>query len=242
MNPSPLPPPALPARRRLPYGKLAFLAAVGLAGLLGLLAVAIIWDLDFADIRDWLEFIFLRLQDHPGLVFLAIAILPSLVIPVTPLLLLGGVVFGNLYGIIPGALLTVAGILTNTLWTYPFARYLLRHPLERFLKWLGYRIPVLPPGGTMNFVLIIRLTPGIPLCFQNYLLGVLRLSFHAYFWVGAASQATFAAAIALTSGAFIEGNGGFIFSAVAFLVVVVVILNMLRKKFLGSGKVVLKDE
>lgn len=198
-------------------------------------------DIDLAQARQLFDSALDEIQNYPALVFLAIAVLPSLVIPVTPLLLLGGVVFGNLYGIIPGTLLTMAAIVTNTLWTYPVARYLLRHPLESFLRWLGYRIPTLPPGGTMSFVLIVRLTPGVPLCFQNYLLGVMQVSFHAYFWVGAAQQSAFAAAIALTGGAFIEGDGGIIVSAVAFLVVVVIILNMLRKKYLGNKRLNLKD-
>ena len=33
----------------------------------------------------------------------------------------------------------------------------------------------------MKLILVLRLTPGIPLFFQNYLLGFLRAPFHLYF-------------------------------------------------------------
>jgi uncharacterized membrane protein YdjX (TVP38/TMEM64 family) len=56
----------------------------------------------------------------------------------------------------------------------------LRKIVERWLSARGHRIPSLTTGEEMKVILLCRLTPGLPLTLQNYILGCARVRFSRY--------------------------------------------------------------
>jgi uncharacterized membrane protein YdjX (TVP38/TMEM64 family) len=56
----------------------------------------------------------------------------------------------------------------------------LRQPIEKLLAARGHRIPTLAGEDETKFIFLCRLTPGVPLTVQNYLLGGARVHFGRY--------------------------------------------------------------
>lgn len=114
--------------------------------------------------------------------FLAIAILPAFILPVSPLLILAGK-WGGTHSPWMACLYSVLAIAVNLGLTYWFAR----KPGNSLVKWLlsktKHQLPEKPPANLAQWALILRLTPGVPFIFTNYILGVLKLPFRSYLLV-----------------------------------------------------------
>jgi uncharacterized membrane protein YdjX (TVP38/TMEM64 family) len=92
--------------------------------------------------------------------FTAMAVLPSLGIPVTPFLLLAGATFGTAAGLV-GSLVAIAANLLLSFW---IARGGLRPMLERMIERTNYSLPSVGEGraASLRFATLVKLAPGIP--------------------------------------------------------------------------------
>ena len=119
------------------------------------------------------------LVEHGPLLFLAIAILPGLVLPVAPLLGLAGL-WGGENGPWISCLYCSIALFTNLCWTYWFARGPARGLLQKILSKSRFCLPDSPPDNMIEWALILRLTPGVPFIFTNYGLGLVGMKFPIY--------------------------------------------------------------
>ena len=118
------------------------------------------------------------LVGNPWMLFWALVILPGLPIPASALFLAAGIVWGERPAM--ACALYLLAITLNLTWTYWLAAGPARRVVEKLLTAFDIKIPDLPRGDHLKLILILKLTPGIPFFFQNYLLGFLRAPFLLY--------------------------------------------------------------
>jgi len=111
--------------------------------------------------------------------FCSIAVLPAFILPVSPLLILAGK-WGGTHSPWLSCLYSVIALAVNLSWTYWFAR----KPGNSMIRWLlsrsKHKLPEKDPENLTQWALILRLAPGVPFIFTNYILGILKMPFRSY--------------------------------------------------------------
>ena len=127
----------------------------------------------------WKAFDDFFIERSGGWLFCAIAILPALILPVSPLLILAGK-WGGDHSPWLACLYSVLALAVNIVWTYWFAR----KPGKSLVKWIlsktKHKLPEEQPENLPQWALILRVTPGVPFIFTNYILGLLKMPFNFY--------------------------------------------------------------
>lgn len=164
------------SQRRVRFG-------FAVAGLLALLAAAALWNsgIGLKDLKTAWVITERYLQDHPAALFWALVFLPGLPVPTSALFLMAGVVWRQQPAM--ACLLCLLALALNLTWTYALAAGPARRVMEKLLVATDFRIPELPREHHLRWILVMKLTPGIPLFFQNYLLGFLRAPFRLFLGV-----------------------------------------------------------
>ncbi|MDA7916315.1 VTT domain-containing protein [Verrucomicrobia bacterium] len=160
------------------------------------------------------------LRNNPSLIFFGIAILPGLAFPVSALLIAAGGVYGEKYGTPLAALICIVAIAINILWTYLLARGPARNILNRIIANAGHTLPEVNERNHLRVTLILRITPGIPLFIQNYLLGLANIPFKTYISVSIGIQALWTIGFVVFGEALLEGNLVLLIGAAGMLVAV----------------------
>lgn len=106
----------------------------------------------------------------------AMTFLPLAGFPVSPLWVLGGVRFGPVWG----SLIALVTLAINVSLAHCLASRWLHPFIQRWLSRRGSPAPVLSSKDETKFILLVRITPGIPLVVQNYLLGCAKVNFRNY--------------------------------------------------------------
>lgn len=213
---------------KIPRRTLALAAAAVFFGLIALLLY--LPDPVLNEGRSLLEDFWGRLRDYPVLLYFLIVILPAFPIPQSPFVVLAGIVFAEFFGETLGAAVAASAVGLNILWTYFLTVGPLHSIVSRILARFGYRIPRLPPEDMLKFSFLIRVTPVLPMCVQNYTLGLLHVPLRKYLLASWTTQVPLAFAIALTAGAVLEGRLGAIVLAGMVLLVLGIGLRWLRKR------------
>ena len=150
------------------------------------------------------------------LLFIGIAVLPALILPVSPLLALAGI-WGETHGVLIAALYGTFALVANSCWTYWLARIFGIKVINRLIGFIRKKPILIPENGhRVNFFvwsLILRLTPGIPFIFTNTILGALKMPFQSYIIISApilalSSFGYIYATAGIISGNFINFGGG----------------------------------
>lgn len=179
----------------------------------------------------WTSFSDVLVKNGP-LLFLAIVFLPALILPVTPLLALAGI-WGELNGILLASVLGTLSLTANCCWTYWLARLFGLNLVNRFVLLLRKKPIIIPEGsGNTNFFLyslILRLTPGIPFIFSNFILGALKMPFHMYLIISIPILACSSFGYIYTTAGLISGDFVNLGAGIAIILC-----------FFIAGKVVLK--
>jgi uncharacterized membrane protein YdjX (TVP38/TMEM64 family) len=151
-------------------------------GILGIVFVAGLWvwksGLTILEIKNGWAALNQFLAVNPFCLFMAIVILPGLPFPMSALLFSAGVVWRDQP--VTACLLSMLAMALNLTWTYWLAARFGRSLVEKVLATAKVKIPELPVGDHVRLILVLKLTPGIPFFFQNYLLGFLRTPFRLY--------------------------------------------------------------
>jgi uncharacterized membrane protein YdjX (TVP38/TMEM64 family) len=163
---------------------------------------------------------------HPVMLFLALALLPLVGVPTSVLWIAAGVRLGTLSAF---ALCAVA-LLVNFTAGYWLARCALRLPVIRWLERRGWRIPQVPASDETLAILILRVTPGIPLCVQNYLLGLARVKFGRYLLLSMPAQAAYALAFVWFGDSLASNAVWHLLLALAALAGVSLLISLLRRR------------
>ncbi len=168
-----MPPEPAPVPRKMPWAAcLAVGVALGIAGLL--------LSRGIAPREAVTQGLGLVRAAGPVAFFTAMAVLP---VPLFWFTMPAGEAFTaqlTLPGVIAAALAAVA---VNIALSYWLARRVFRPPLTRWLEKRGYRIPQLTRDNAVAVALMVRLTPGPPLCLQCYLLALAGMPFRFYLGV-----------------------------------------------------------
>lgn len=202
-----------------------------IAGMIGALTVYLVWqshpDLDYW--RGLFDQTLSYLEAHPWTLLAAIAILPGIGFPISPLLVLLGIVLAPQYGMPITCALGILAQVFCSIWTYLLAAGPLRGLLLRIVS-RRRELPKLNDDNALRLGLILRITPGIPFPLQNIVLGIIGMRFKPYLIVSIPTSGLWAMGFIITGGALFEGRAGLAITGLLLLIVLVIATKMIRKK------------
>ena len=169
----------------------------------------------------------------PWVFFGAMAVLPGLGVPSTFFTLTAGSAFGARLGM-PAVI--AAGVLATTLniaATYVLARWVLRDWLQRLMVRLGYKLPEVGQGDATDLVIILRVTPGIPLFVQNYLLGLAAVHAGRYFFWSLLISWPTTAAYLWFGDSLLHGKGKATITSLGLIVLLAALTQLVRRHYAG---------
>lgn len=202
-----------------------------LPGLVGAFAVYLLWaanpDPDYW--RGLFDQSLSFLKANPWALLAAVATLPGIGFPISPLLLLFGVVLAPRYGMPMACALGILAQSFCTIWTYLLASGPLREVLRRIVS-RHRELPQLTESNALRLCLILRITPGVPYALQNIVLGILGMRLKPYLIVSIPITGLWTIGFIVTGGALFEGRAGLAITGVLLLIVLVLATRMLRRK------------
>ena len=201
-----------------------------LAGLLALVIVGggVAWKMgvDLVALKSGWTQVNEYLVKYPWTLFLALVFLPGLPIPITALLLAAGVVWRQQP--LMACLLCLLALIINLTWTYWLAAGPGRQVVEKMLKATAIEIPELPRGDHLKLILVLKLTPGIPFFFQNYILGFLRAPFRLYLVISVLCNGIYGTGVVLSSVGLADGKLMPVISGISLIVLAAVFTQLVR--------------
>ena len=210
-------------KKKLPLVKLAVVAVVLLVG-----AALVLRGVDLAALKDR-AFAFVR-ELGPGVFFGAMLILPAFGVPMSLFTIPAGEAFAPRMGL--GVVIAIALVVlaVNLALTYWVSRYALRPLMTGLIKRYGYSVPKVTPENALTVTLVVRLTPGPPYALQGYLLGLAEVPFGLYMWVSWLVQGAWGVGFIVLGQGIMNGNIALVAKGVGVLVVVVAVVQVLRKR------------
>lgn len=165
-------------------------------------------------------------SQFPWVVFLAIAILPGIGCPASPLLVLAGLVWGSNATSCGLALTAVA---LNIVWTHALACGPGKALIIRLLGNRWDHLSTLPRTDLARMAWLLRVTPGVPLFVQNYAIGVLGIPLRFSLLTALPGAGLFVCGFVLTGGAIFEGRVGVAITGMGILIAAVLAVKIVRK-------------
>ena len=161
--------------------------------------------------------------------FLSLAIIPGFILPCAPLLILAGI-WGTEFGIAYACLYSSIALIINLIWTYWFAHGPGNKLINKLLKRFGHKIPELPSKNLIQWATILRLTPGVPFIFSNYILGLLKMPFIKYLLVSVPIVTISDCGFILASAGIFGSDWKYIWSGLSILIIIAVVGKLLTTK------------
>ena len=169
------------------------------------------------------------IEVNPWALVLALATLPGLGFPISPMLVLFGIVLPPLYGL--PATLALAYIAQGlcTTWSYALARGPLHSLLKKYIL-RARSLPEMTESNTIRLGLFLRMTPGIPYAMQNIILGIMGMRLRPYLLVSIPTTSLWTTGFIVTGGAIFEGQFGWAAGGIIFLIVLMLAIHIWRRK------------
>jgi len=169
------------------------------------------------------------LQSAPAPIYFAVMSIALLApVPASVLYLTAG----PLYGILPSLLWIAPALAINALLVHVIASSLLRPRLERLVARRGLKIPALETHADENlFIVLVRITPGIPYFVQSWLLGLAGVRRAPFVLITVAIQMLYATGFVVLGRSAFEGDAAIAIAALAALVVVSLGARQIHKRF-----------
>ncbi len=219
----------LPPKKKLPIAKLAVAGVVVLA-LAAVVVYFIGWRTALDEVKRWFAAaIDVVAAAGPAVFFGAMALLPGIGAPNLAFALVAGPVFGARLGLPLVVALGLVALTVNLVLTYWLARGWLRPLVTRLLARFGYAMPHLEPDEMTDFIVLLRVTPGIPFFVQNYLLGLANAPFGRYLLISCAIQWVLNGAFIVFGDALAQGRGKMVLTAILLLIAASVGTHLVRK-------------
>ena len=162
-------------------------------------------------------------------IFVSLAILPGFILPCAPLLILAGI-WGAESGIAYACLYSALALIINLIWTYWFAYGPGSKLVNKIFKKFGHQIPELPSKNLIQWATILRLTPGVPFIFSNYILGLLKMPFFKYLLVSVPIITITDCGFILASAGIFGGSWKYIWGGISLLIVIIVAGRLLASQ------------
>lgn len=179
----------------------------------------------------WDEFSVILLNNG-FLLFSSIVILPAFVLPVSPLLAFAGI-WGETNGTLEAAIFSSIALSLNCVWTYWLARLCGLKVVNKFyFFWKKRKFNDIKNNDTSfwELSLILRLTPGIPFIFTNYILGALKMPIIPYLLVSIPVLSVTSFGYTIATAGIISGNFKYLGGGVALLLSIYLISKIFLKK------------
>ena len=204
--------------------------AIALGAVGCILAVIVAWKMGvtMAGLKQALADSEQFFKTYPWAMFLALVFLPGLPIPMSALLVIAGKVWDK--NALQACFLLLVAMALNMSWTYWVAAGPARRFIEKVLVNTKIRIPELPKNDHIRLILILRLTPGLPLFIHNYILGFFRTPFLLYLPLSLLLAGSIACGIMVTSKGLFEGKFGTAIIGISLIVVGVLVIRILRAR------------
>lgn len=167
----------------------------------------------------------------PVAFFTGMALLPAIGAPLMAFSLTAGPAFGPTMGIGWVIVVALLAAVVNMALSYFLARYALRPLLEKLFEKLGYRLPRAAAGDEFDLIVILRVTPGIPFCVQNYLLGLAEVPFMRYLVTSFLCVAPTNTAFVVFGEAMLHGKGKLALSALGAILALAAATQLVRKHY-----------
>jgi uncharacterized membrane protein YdjX (TVP38/TMEM64 family) len=182
-----------------------------------------------AMVKEKLELLLAFVRDKPIALFIAMATLPALPIPMSPMLLAVGAVFKPIWGGPLAFAYALAAVLVNMSWVWWVAAYPGRSVAEALLKKFDITLPK-PDGkkGYIPLLVFLRITPGFPLFLQNIILGFVKVPFVPYILISAALTSIYTFGFVILGGAIFQGQAGVAIAGVAVILLAMMVTQYLR--------------
>jgi uncharacterized membrane protein YdjX (TVP38/TMEM64 family) len=207
------------------------LALLLIPALISAMAVYLLWQ-SHPDLDYWLGLLEMGRQylvEHPWALVAILATLPGLGFPISPVLILFGVVLVPLYGIPITLTLAIAAQAVCTMWSYALAAGPLRGLLTKYIL-RKRELPSLSDSHGLRLGLIVRLTPGIPYAIQNIVLGIMGMRFRSYLLVSIPATSIWTVGFVITGGAIFKGQLGWAIIAVIILIMLGLVTRRWSRK------------
>jgi len=220
----PMDAPARSPRRKLPLLPLAIATAAGIVA-----AVLLLRGFEFQPLE--VRGIELIRGAGPLAFFGAMAILPSVGMPLLAFTIPAGEVFAPRLGLGGVIAISLAAIAFNLALSYWLARYALRPLVSRILERYGYRVPRATAANALSITLLVRLTPGPPYSVQCYLLGLAEVPFRTFMIVSWLCLIPWAVGAIVLGQGILNGNFKLAAAGLAVLTGAVLVVQRLRRKY-----------
>ena len=203
-----------------------------LFSILGILYASIYWiggEETIDELHELWESFKTFLLNNGFWLFFSLAILPGFILPCAPLLVLAGI-WGAESGIGLACIYSVTALVINLIWTYWFAYGPGCSLTNKIINKFGHQIPQLPSNNLLQWATILRLTPGVPFIFSNYILGLLKMPFIKYLIVSVPIIAITDCGFILASAGIFGGGWKYIWSGISILVVIIITGRLIAGK------------
>ena len=166
--------------------------------------------------------------------FLALVVFPLVGIPVSPL----WIALGLRLGIVSGVVLAMVALLLNFSISYWIALRIVRGKFRTFLERKGSVLLRQKETNEKRWILLVRITPGFPLFFQNNLLGMSRVNFWRYLILSLPVQ-TIYAALFISLGDSVSSSGWTKVLMILFGIVATgLLVSILRSHLLARSRTI----
>ena len=206
------------------------LTAIGIGGCAVILSDAETMSI----IRAECEELFAYLQSSPLIFYIALAILPSLGAPMSVFYLTAPAMHDDSF-MLPLIGCSIA-LLSNSSIGFWLAKGIGRPIAIKLMAKLGYKVPEIPKDQEARAVLLLRITPGLPYCIQNVILGLAGIGYWKYILVSWLVGICWIIAFLTLGKSIMEGNAPLIIFGVSLFVALILITRMIRKKANRSSK------
>ena len=196
--------------------------------LLGAIAALILWD--FIALWNWEAFFEWKRQVGYLPFFLGLALLPLLGVPTTPLFVIAGATFTPVAAI-AGCGISIA---VNLALSYWLANRWMRKGIRRLMRQWKIEWPDHDESQALRFLLLFRLTPGIPTFIKNYATAMSEVSFRLYLGVSWVITFLYALGFVIMGDSLVNHSAGEALLGLAILGGCVLIIWYLRKNHLNG--------
>lgn len=177
----------------------------------------------------WDQAAFVEWKKNAGVLpfFAALAFLPATGVPTTPFFLLAGATFGLRIGLIG----TAVAVAVNLALCYLLAQSVLRNMLVSSLEKFDYEVPELEQDKALRFIILVKLTPGVPTFLKNYITALAGVPFGLYMLVCWSITYVYAVGLIVMGDSILERdfNKGLI--GAVLLLLVIGLLWYLRRRY-----------
>jgi len=177
----------------------------------------------------WVQVLINR-ETNPILFIGLMTLLPVVGFPMTVFLILVGLKFGTMWGM----LITALTMPVHMALSYILARTLFREFLQQLLRKRGYSLPEITSRRALTGVFIFLFLPGLSYALKNYLLAITDIRLRHYLAVNFCAQGVVTLPVAGLGGAAAASNP----MAIAIFVAVIAMIALGRwvyKKRKGSS-------